>query len=179
MNRAFAQLFATFEELGVFQYVLPFLVIFALVYGILTRTKIFQENPVVNGIIAISVSLLSLQFESVPLFFSKVFPRLGIGLAVILVLLIILGMFMPQEKWIVYVLFGVAAITLIAVLAGSFETDYSFGAEIAPLVISGLILIIIVSVIVGGLSKKPRTKFREMASPILRDLFEIRPVKSG
>jgi hypothetical protein len=173
---AFAQLFDLFAEIGVFQYILPFLVIFALVYGVLARTNIFKDNNAVNGIIALAVGLLALQFDMVPIFFSQVFPKLGIGLAVLLVVLIILGLFMPQQKWVVYVLFGIAALTLIVVLAGSFDYSPSAGpySQYIPLVIAGVILIVIVAVFLAMMSPKPKSKFAEVASPALRDLFGIK-----
>lgn len=174
---AFGQLFEWFAQVGVFDYILPFLVIFALVYGVLIRTNIFKDNKAINGIIALSVGLLALQFEAVPIFFSQVFPKLGIGLAVILVVLIILGLFLPQQKWIIWVLFGIAVLTLIFVLYGSF--DYLGGIPVGfsqyiPVLVSGLILIIIVAVIMVMMSPKPSTPFKEVASPVLRDLFGIK-----
>ena len=72
---------AYWEQAGFFSYVLPFLLIFALVYGILTRTQIFKDNRAVNGILALTVGLLALQFDFVPVFFSEIFPRLGVALA--------------------------------------------------------------------------------------------------
>jgi len=42
-------------DLGFFDYLLPFLIIFAMVFGILTRIEIFKDNKAVNGIIALSV----------------------------------------------------------------------------------------------------------------------------
>src|SRR3990167_5223415 len=80
----FGNLLSQWEQLGVFSYVLPFLLIFALVFGILMRTKIFEENKGINGIIALSTALMALQFNFVPIFFSDIFPKLGIGISVIL-----------------------------------------------------------------------------------------------
>jgi len=77
------------EQAGFFAYILPFLLIFALVFGILTKTQIFKNNKAINGIIALVVGLLSLQFDFVPIFFSEIFPRMGVGLAIILALLIL------------------------------------------------------------------------------------------
>ena len=110
-------LLAYWEQVGFFSYVLPFLLIFALVYGILTRTQIFKDNRAVNGILALTVGLLSLQFDFVPIFFSEIFPRLGVALSIILVILILLGLFMdPDKSWPGYFMFGIATIIIIVVL---------------------------------------------------------------
>jgi hypothetical protein len=104
------------SDLGFFSYVLPFLIIFAIVFGILQAINLFKDNRAVNAIIALSVGLLSLQFDFVPVFFSEVFPRLGVGLAVILVIIILIGLFLPKAEWVYYVLFAIGAITAIVVL---------------------------------------------------------------
>jgi hypothetical protein len=85
------------QTMGVFDYVLPFLLIFAVVYGILTATKVMSGNKGVNIIISLAVGLLSLRFEFVPVFFSQIFPRFGIGIAVFLVLMIFAALWIPKE----------------------------------------------------------------------------------
>jgi len=118
---SFGDLLYQWEQMGMFAYILPFLLIFAVVYGILNRTNIFEAQGV-NAIIAIVVGLMSLQFQMVSVFFAEIFPRLGIGLSVILVILILVGMFMPANKeWMTYVLFGIAAVIAIIVITKSFN----------------------------------------------------------
>ena len=70
---ALGDFLSKWEQAGFFSYLLPFLLIFALVFGILTRVKIFKDNKVVNGIIALAVALMALQFNFVPQFFSQIF----------------------------------------------------------------------------------------------------------
>jgi len=85
------------NEIGVFSYVIPFLLIFAVVFAILDKTKMLSgkdsDNKGIIAIIAVSVSLLSLQFDFVSEFYSIIFPRFGIGLSLFLVILIFLGFF--------------------------------------------------------------------------------------
>ena len=65
---------SVWEQAGFFSYLLPFLLIFALVFGILTQIQLFRENKAINAIIALVVGLISLQFPMVPQFFSEIFP---------------------------------------------------------------------------------------------------------
>jgi hypothetical protein len=95
--------------MGVFSYVLPFLLIFAVVFAILEKTKLFGENRAASAIIAFSIGLLSLQFDFVATFFATIFPRFGIGIAIMLVLLIALALWsngdegkLVHGKWIGY-----------------------------------------------------------------------------
>ncbi len=94
------------NNMGVFSYMIPFLLIFAVVYAIIDKTKMLSspdnDNRMIIAIIAASISLLSLQFDFVSSFFAIIFPRFGIGLALFLVILIFIGFFHPQEsngKW--------------------------------------------------------------------------------
>ncbi len=113
----FGELLFQMEQAGFFSYVLPFLLIFALVFGILTRTQIFKDNKAINAVLALVVGLLSLQFDFVPIFFSEIFPRLGIGLAIILALLILAGLFFdPKNKLVNYSLLAVGVIVFLVVL---------------------------------------------------------------
>ncbi len=107
------------DQMGLFTYILPLMLVFALVYGILTKLKIFEHNQPVNGVIAISVALMSLQFNIVNVFFANLFPKLGVGLAIILALILLLGLFIPKEKWAVYVIMGVSAVIFIIVLVNT------------------------------------------------------------
>jgi hypothetical protein len=117
---AFGNLLAQWEQFGVFAYLLPFLIIFSLIFVILNGIKIFNENRAVNAILALAVSLMALQFNFVPVFFSEIFPRLGVGLAIILVTIILLALFIDVTKpGIMYPLLGVGVIILIVILYNS------------------------------------------------------------
>jgi len=101
---ALGDLFSQWEAAGIFAYALPFLLIFALVFGLLMKLNIFasrgdpNSGKGVNVIIALAVAFMSLQFNIVSMFFSEIFPRFGVVLSVILVILILGGLFMPTNK---------------------------------------------------------------------------------
>ena len=86
------------EAAGVFTYALPFLLIFAIVFVILSNLRIFASNKGVNAIISLAVALMALQFNVVGLFFSEIFPRLGVALSVILVIVILGGIFIDTSQ---------------------------------------------------------------------------------
>ncbi|MCX6749945.1 MAG: hypothetical protein NTZ83_00640 [Candidatus Pacearchaeota archaeon] len=114
-------LFAQWEAAGIFAYALPFLLIFALVFGLLTKLNIFKSgndpNKGVNAIISLAVAFMSLQFNIVSSFFADLFPRFGVALSIILVILILLGFFTDLgDKNMKWVLSAIVLITLIAVL---------------------------------------------------------------
>jgi len=129
----------TWNQQGVFSYVIPFLLIFAVVFAILEKTGILsgkdKDNQVSHNrpmlsIISVSVALLSLQFDIVGEFFSIIFPRFGVGLSIFLVLLILLGFFFGDNlkagkmSWIGW-LTGIGVV--IWALANWDDWGYGFG----------------------------------------------------
>ncbi|PIN89391.1 hypothetical protein COU57_06175 [Candidatus Pacearchaeota archaeon CG10_big_fil_rev_8_21_14_0_10_32_14] len=145
---------------GFFSYLLPFLLIFAMVFGILSTMNIFKGNRSVDAIVALVVGLMALQFDLVPRFFAEVFPRMAVALSIILVLLILAGFFVdPTKSWIMYTLLGIGAISAVIVLiktAGSlgWESGYWWTYN-WPVVAGAVLLIVIVGIIVG--SGRPHT----------------------
>jgi hypothetical protein len=84
------------NEMGIFSYAFPFMIVFAIVFGLLQKIKIFgepKEAKGINAIIAAGIGALSLLYDRVPTFFATIFPIFGVGLAVFLVLVISLGFF--------------------------------------------------------------------------------------
>ncbi len=117
MGYTITDLLEQWANYGVFSYVLPFLIIFALLFGILQKTKLLgkpDKTKGINAVIAFGVSLASLQFDFVSTFFSTIFPRFGVLLAVFLVLIIAIGFFVKEEdlgklQWIGWVV-GIGAV---------------------------------------------------------------------
>jgi hypothetical protein len=102
---AIGDLLFRWEQAGVFSYVLPFLLIFAMIYGLLNKLNFFgKKDDTGNGakginlVISVAVALMALQFNIVGVFFSEIFPKVGVGLAVILALLILMGLFWPSDN---------------------------------------------------------------------------------
>lgn len=144
---------------GIFAYVLPFLLVFAVVYGILTKAQILTKDPDknkgVNMVVAIAVAALSLQWGYVPDFFATIFPYAGMGISVLLVVLILTAMFADPNKkgWgSTYFITG-AAIAVIIVLEALADFSWSgatWWADYGPALITLAIVGALVGITVGG-----------------------------
>jgi hypothetical protein len=93
----------SWNEFGVFSYVIPFLLIFAVVYAVLDKTKLLSGkdddgNKGIIIIIAIAIALLAIQFDMVSNFFAIIFPRFGIGISIFICFIIFIGFFLPSAK---------------------------------------------------------------------------------
>ena len=152
------ELLAKWQAMGFFSYLLPFMLIFALVFGIMTRTKIFKENKAVNAIIALAVAFMALQFDFVPTFFAQIFPRLGVGLVIILGVLITVGLFVdPDSKVINYILLGVGVLVIglivIQSASGVGWQSAEFWAEYFPAIVLGIVILLVIFAVVASSTK--------------------------
>lgn len=92
-------LYAQWETSGVFDFFLPALLIFAIIFGILTSTGVLGANRGVNFVIAAASALMAMRLQIVSDFFSLLLPGLGIGVAVLVVVLVLSGLFLQQSNW--------------------------------------------------------------------------------
>lgn len=139
-------------DFGVFAYVLPFLLIFAMVYGILLKSKIIGDNKGVMATIAASVGMLALYNDLVTQFFENIFPYAGIGMSILLVALILMGLISPEQnskaQWI---WFTIGAIIFVVITWASLD-NFSFGfwgfaslGDIVPLLLllGGIVALVV------------------------------------
>ncbi|MEK6854968.1 MAG: hypothetical protein AABX73_01985 [Nanoarchaeota archaeon] len=148
------------ESLGVFDFLLPFLLIFAVVFGILSSTRWLGDNNGVYVIIATVIGLISLRYQYfLSEFLSELFPRLGIGVAILLVLLILIGIFVSEDEtrywgWGLGALGGVIAIIVIWQTFDrlGYHTTF-FGTDTAGLIILAVLLIGII-IAIGASGKR-------------------------
>jgi len=141
----------SWADAGIFSYVLPFLLIFALIFAILSRIKFFEDKKTINMIISLAAALMALQFGYVPAFFEKIFPKMGVGLAVLLVALIFFGAFIDwgdNKKAIPWTFLGIGALIFLIVVLQSF-TDYSvFGAWWWQEYWQGIITLVVIAAVI-------------------------------
>jgi len=144
-------------DFGVFAYLLPFLMIFAIVYGVLSKSEFLGPNKGVNATIALAVGLLALQSNYVSNFFAVIFPYTGLAISVLLVALILMGLMGKEISWIKYVWFFIGAISFIFVLVYSFSNwswygygGYGIGQSMPAIIAFALLLALMGLIIWGG-----------------------------
>ncbi len=169
------------ESVGVYDYLLPFLLIFAIVFGILTYLRIFGNDKGIHLLIALVIGFLAVRSNFLTQFYGEVFPRFGIGITVILIALILLGMFIAEEER-SYWMWGLGAIALIIAIVVMLKTfaylgwDYGsyFGdGNITWIVFAVLIIGIIIAVAAssgGGDSGKSTAK--KLGNAIYKGVFD-------
>lgn len=135
---------------GVFDYVLPFLLIFAVVFGILNTTGALGKHKGVQVLIAVVLGALSLQYNYLSDFLKVMAPNLGIGVSVILAAIVLVGLFIPSDErrfWF-WGLGAIGFVIFVIILINTFDTvgysttlysDY-IGYVIGAVLLIGLII---------------------------------------
>jgi len=156
-SRTIVDVLQQWQYLGIFDYALPFLLIFAFVFALLSKIKAFEGSEFrgVRIVIALAVALLSLQFNLVSNFFAVLMPRLGIGLGVLLAIMILLGLFFDLERIgpsNIFMYIG-AAIALVVVLSSFSSYDWwlsSFWRDNISAIISFIIIAVFFGIVAGS-----------------------------
>ncbi len=91
----------TWKKFGIFDVVLPFLLVFSIIYGILGKTKVFGEKgPAVNAIIAFTIAMTSVLTGWFVGFLTGFLPWVSIISIVIVCGLMLIAMFATDiEEW--------------------------------------------------------------------------------
>ena len=121
-----ADILNQWQNIGVFDFVLPFLFVFAMVFGILSFTRIFGDNKGIHLILAFVVGMMALQWQGFIEFTKEIFPQLGIGLTIIFTAFILISMFISEGER-KYWGWGLGALGVIAFLVISYNSLENLG----------------------------------------------------
>ncbi len=145
--------------------ILPFLLLFTLVFAVLEKTKILGEGKrQIDAIVALVIGLVFVSFGSATDIVVRMIPVLGIALVVILIFMLLWGFTfnaggfeMPfGMKIVVGVLVGVLVIATVLILTGGLDYiikiiyDGSYGGLIMNVILIGIIVGAIAAVVWGG-----------------------------
>lgn len=148
------------SNVGVFDYVLPFLLVFAVVFGILQQTGVLGQNKGVNMIVSLVLGLFVIRFANVTAFIGDIFANFGIALSVILVLMILTGLFVSKDNrktWIKNA-FGIAMISFAVVVIASLNEFAWFGSSWWQENWVSIVWIAVVILIIGSFFREDETK---------------------
>ena len=170
MAISLVDILAQWEYYGVFDILLPFLLIFAVVFGIMSSTKFLGENKGVYVVVAFTIGLISLRWRYfVSDFMSEIFPRLGVGLAVLMTILILVGIFIARDEsryW-GWGLASIGFIIAIVVVYQSFDrlglSTWGYGDDSVGMIILAVLLIGVIIAIAASGSHKSGDKSKGKA----------------
>lgn len=118
------------ETAGVFDYLLPFLLVFAVVFGILETTQVLGKHKGIHAIVSLVIGMFTMRYFQVGEFIGVIFANFGIALSIILVLIILTGLFVsPNNRmhWI-KTTSGVSLVAVVIVVIASINEFSWFGS---------------------------------------------------
>ena len=159
----------------VIELLLPFLLVFVVVFAILQRTKILgDEKRQIDAIVALVIGLIFVAFGQAVGFIINIIPILAITAIVLLVFMILYGMvFVGDEfkfnKYLrggIGIVVGIIVIISVLVLTGAWEVVIDYYNEagsnaIITNVVFFVVAIVAVLIVVFGSGKKNKEKGKE------------------
>ena len=94
MAVSFEDLLRNWEKIGVFDVILPFLLVFTFSFAILQKSGIFGENKKgINGVVSFILALLFVRNENLIKLLQRFLPNVSMFMLIILLLLMVIGTF--------------------------------------------------------------------------------------
>ncbi|MBR9705561.1 hypothetical protein GOV14_00860 [Candidatus Pacearchaeota archaeon] len=143
----------SWQQMGVFAYLLPFLLIFAIVFGILNKSSVLGENRGVQATIAVAVGLLSLQFDIVSTFFADIFPYAGIGISILLVAILLIGLLNSGSetvaKWLIFSIGAITFLVILYVLWSKYRWQYNLGGGMGGELFNVVWILVVIGAVIA------------------------------
>ena len=171
------------NALGLFDIILPIVLIFTVVFAILQRTRILGARREIDAIIALTIGFFSVSNPQVTSFLLPLFQNFAVGISMVLVGLLFMGLVLPRRypfKWnLAFAGFGIVIFFWVISRASSYYFDNSliFSSAwwlanswwIIPLVMFAILIAIVVSS-----SGPPDIRHLEKFPKEIQDMF-VRP----
>ncbi len=122
----FYELLSTFDQVGGFDVVLPFILVFTLVFAVLQKIHLFGEGKKnINAIVALVISIFFLNNTYLIVVLQRFLPNVSIFLVIFLMFLLLLGIFTGGRGF-SNIAMGVAVIvSILAVLFALFSDIFT------------------------------------------------------
>jgi len=151
-------------NIGVFDVLLPMILIFAVIYAILEKSEVLGKHTGINAIVSLVIALLTIGNPYVTNAIMPFFSNVGLGILILVGILLMVGLVIKDEKiwkWIGAAIAAVVIIWTLSRAADFYEQFYGgfgmlpFTQEwwainsywIIPLV---LMVVVIAAIILGG-----------------------------
>lgn len=163
---AFRDVIFNLERLGLFDFILPLLLMFAVIFGVLSWTNIFGGNKGINVTISLVISLLAIRFPIYTDFLNIISPKLAIGIVILLFIVILTGLFVPEgaQAIIGWVMIAVGVIIAIVILSQTYSAFFGgyggFNSDLIAwvIIIALLIGVLVVIVVANNAGRDPPSK---------------------
>ena len=117
-------IFTQWESMGVFNIVLPLLLIFTLAFAILNKVKILGGKKNIDVIVAFIIALLTVRNQYIIGLVNRFLPNISLFLVVILMFLLMLGIFAGEHTGWKGGMLGIATLVSVLFVIWALSADY-------------------------------------------------------
>jgi len=115
-NVDFNDIINSFSDVGGFDVVLPFILVFAVTFAVLRKIKLFGENKNVDAIVSLILAAFLISATEIVNVLVGFLPRVSMIVLVLLMLILVVGIFSGGSEWGGGWLFFGAIVAIAAVL---------------------------------------------------------------
>ncbi|MBU2638885.1 MAG: hypothetical protein KJ955_07970 [Nanoarchaeota archaeon] len=137
-NVDFTDMITTLEDMGFYQVILPFMLVFTIMFAILQKVKLFgAETKNINVVVAVIIAFFFVRVTSIVAIINQFLPKVSMIVLVLLMFMLVLGIFGSGEStgwsgWPFFVGMVGAVLGIVWALVSSFPGMGGSGGSLLP-----------------------------------------------
>ncbi len=149
------------QQLGVYDYFLPFLLIFAIIFAILEKTGILGGGTAgpktnINVVVSAVIGLLLVVQQNIVSIINSFLPRASLIIIIILVAMLVISLVGGGTSYSGGI-FGIAVIFILLALVWAVSPDLGFNLNLSENTRNVIIIVAIIVLIMAFMTRKPNT----------------------
>ncbi|MEK6856808.1 MAG: hypothetical protein AABX49_02215 [Nanoarchaeota archaeon] len=179
-NIDFNDIVESFSDVGGFDVILPFILVFAVTFAVLRKIKLFGENKNVDAIVSLILAAFLVSSTTIVNVLTGFLPRVSMIVLVLLMLILVVGIFSGGSEWGGGWLFVGAIIAILSVLwalGAAAEWDVPLVGEITEQDVGTLIVVGVFVLVIWLIVREPNDKNKSSAVNFLENI--VKGLKPG
>ncbi len=121
----FVDMLKSWQDIGLYEVILPFMLIFTISFALLQKVKILGDKKEFNIIVALVIGLLFVRNQSLVGLINTFLPNVSLFMVVILMFLLLLGIFGGEHKAWTGIMLSIAFVVSLAFILISLSADFA------------------------------------------------------
>lgn len=144
------------QDLGAYEYFLPFLLIFAIIFAILEKTRLLGDKTNINIVVSVVIGLLLVVQQNIVEIINSFLPRASLLIIIILVSVLVISL-IGGEKEGKYTggVFSLILILVIIALVWAISPDLGFNLNISERTRNLIIILVLIGLAIAFITRKP------------------------
>jgi len=156
----FAEVFFTLQSYGFYEFFLPFLLIFSIVFAVLQKIQVLGNKKGVHIVVSLAVGLLAIQNSFVVFLINNFLTNIALVIVLIIMFLVILGLLVGEQVGATKINWIIMGVALVGIFWALFY-DFFAGTWVLPQLftmnsasqgslLTILIFVVVIYMVVGG-----------------------------